>query len=115
MNTRMSRRTLVAFTSVTAFTAAKGRSAGLQAAGVASQSEPIEQVCKGYLSAWARKDLEGIATRLHPAIQFKSPTAETNGRDQYLAATARILPLLERIDVRAQFISGDRAMFAYDF
>ena len=75
----------------------------------------IEQVSTAYLSAWTRKDLEGIAACLHPAVQFKSPTAETNGRDKYLAATARVLPLLDRIDIRAQFTSGDRAMFAYDF
>jgi hypothetical protein len=40
---------------------------------------------------------------------------ELNGRDAVLASTKRIFPLLEKLNVRAQFISGDQAMFAYDF
>jgi hypothetical protein len=40
---------------------------------------------------------------------------ELNGRDAVLAASKQIFPLLERLDVRAQFVSRQRAMFAYDF
>jgi hypothetical protein len=83
--------------------------------GAASMSESVEQVSKAYIEAWSRKELEGIAARVHAEIVFKSPNAETRGRDAYLAAVARMLPLLERIDVRAQFASGDRAMLVYDF
>jgi hypothetical protein len=78
-------------------------------------SRSTEQVSNAYLDAWSRKDLDSIAANVHPDMHFKSPNAETHGRDAYIAATARMLPLLERIDVRAQFVSGDRAMFAYDF
>jgi hypothetical protein len=39
----------------------------------------------------------------------------TPRRDKVLASAARVFPLLERLETRAQFVSRDRAMFAYDF
>jgi hypothetical protein len=78
-------------------------------------SKSIESNCTDYLNAWSRKDLDGIAARLHAEVHFKGPMQELNGRDAVLAASKQIFPLLERLDVRAQFVSGERAMFAYDF
>jgi hypothetical protein len=75
----------------------------------------IEAASAAYLDAWARKDLDGIAARLHPDVHFMAPMQELNGRDAVLASVARIFPLLERFETRAQFVSRDRAMFAYDF
>lgn len=75
----------------------------------------IESLCASYLDAWSRKDIEGIATHLHPNVHFKGPMQELNGREAVLISTRRIFPLLLRLDVRARFISGDQAMFAYDF
>jgi len=80
-----------------------------------TMSKSIESSCTGYLNAWSRKDLDGIAAHLHPEVHFKGPMQELNGRDAVLASAKRIFPLLERLDVRAQFVSGERAMFAYDF
>jgi ketosteroid isomerase-like protein len=78
-------------------------------------SASIEQVSTAYLNAWSSKDLEGIAALLHPDIHFRSPNADTHGREAYLAAVARMFPLLLRIDVRAQLHGSDSAMFVYDF
>jgi len=75
----------------------------------------IEAASAAYLDAWARKDLEGIAARLHPDVHFMAPMQELNGRDAVLASAARVFPLLERFETRAKFVSRDRAMFAYDF
>jgi hypothetical protein len=75
----------------------------------------IELRCESYLNAWSRKDLEGIAVHIHPEVRFKGPMQEFQGRDAYLTATKRVFPLLEKLDVRAQFISGDRALLVYDF
>ena len=75
----------------------------------------IESSCTDYLNAWSHKDLNGIAAHLHPEVHFKGPMQELNGRDAVLAASKAIFPLLERLDVRTQFVSGERAMFAYDF
>jgi hypothetical protein len=75
----------------------------------------IDSNCAAYLDAWSHKDLDGIAAHLHPDVHFKGPMQELNGREAVLASSKRIFPLLERLEVRAQFVSGDRAMFAYDF
>jgi len=78
-------------------------------------SSARESDCLAYLDAWSRKDIDGIAALLHPQVHFKGPMQELNGREAVVEATRRIFPLLERLKVRARFISGDRAMFAYDF
>jgi hypothetical protein len=74
-----------------------------------------EIACADYLDAWARKDLDAIGARIYHDVVFKSPTASTTGRAAYLAATARFLTMVEQVVVRGRFVSGDRAMFAYDF
>ena len=68
-----------------------------------------------YLDAWSRKDLDGIGAHLHPSVHFKGPMQELDGKDAVLESARRIFPLLERLNIRAQFTAGDRAMFAYDF
>ena len=75
----------------------------------------IESECASYLDAWSRKDIDGIAVHLHPDVHFKGPMQELNGREAVLASSKRMFPLLDRLDVRAQFVAGDRAMFVYDF
>lgn len=76
---------------------------------------PIAKAATAYLDAWTRKDLDGIGAHLHPQVHFKAPMQELTGREQVLAAAARMFPLLERLDMRAQFFSADAAMVCYDF
>jgi ketosteroid isomerase-like protein len=83
--------------------------------GAKNMSASIESRCKSYLEAWSRKDLEGVTAHIHPDVHFKAPMQEFEGRDAYVTATTRVFPLLERLDVRGQFISGDRAVLIYDF
>src|SRR5665213_2193095 len=68
-----------------------------------------------YLSAWGRKDVAAIAQHLDPDVHFKGPMTDVTGRDRVVASTERILPMLQAFIVRSTFVSGDRAMFAYDF
>jgi hypothetical protein len=83
--------------------------------GETTMPKSIDSNCAAYLDAWSHKDLDGIAVHLHPQVHFKGPMQELNGREAVLASSERIFPLLERLDVRARFVSGERAMFAYDF
>lgn len=75
----------------------------------------IESSCTAYLDAWSRKDLDGITVHLHSDVHFKGPMQELSGREAVLASSKRVFPLLERLDIRAKFVSGDRAVFVYDF
>jgi hypothetical protein len=84
-------------------------------AGTTTMSTTIESRCASYLDAWSRKDIEGVAALIHPNVRFKAPMQEFEGRDAFITATARVFPLLKRLDVRAQFISGARAVLIYDF
>ena len=75
----------------------------------------IEGKCTAYMDAWSRKDLEEIGALLHANVRFKGPMQELNGREAVLAASKKIFPLLDKFIVRQQLVSGERAMFAYDF
>jgi hypothetical protein len=78
-------------------------------------STSIESRCASYLDAWSRKDLEGVAAHIHPDVHFKAPMQELQGRDAYVGATRRVFMILDRVDVRATFVSGERAVLIYDF
>ena len=39
-------------------------------------SKSNESNATAYIDAWSRKDLDGIATHLHPAVHFKGPMQE---------------------------------------
>jgi hypothetical protein len=78
-------------------------------------STSIESRCASYLDAWSRKDLEGVVSHIHPDVHFKAPMQELQGRDAYVEATRRVFTLLDRVDVRATFVSGARAVLIYDF
>ena len=78
-------------------------------------STSIESRCALYLDAWSRKDLQGVAAYIHPEVHFKAPMQELQGRDAYVEATRRVFVILDRVDVRATFVSGERAVMIYDF
>ena len=78
-------------------------------------TKSIGACCASYLDAWSRKSIEDVAAMVHPDVSFKAPMQELHGRAAYVEATRRVFTLLERMDVRAQFISGERAVLVYDF
>ena len=114
MTSSLNRRTLLVLTGGTLLTAP---TAWTQTAskGATTLSTSSAARCAAYLDAWSRKDLDGIAQHLHPEVHFKGPMQELNGKAAVVESSRRILPLLERFDVRGQFVSGDRAVFVYDF
>lgn len=76
--------------------------------------KPAERIQR-YLDAWDRKDTAGIAACLDPNVSFKGPQAQLSGREAFMAAVGRMLPLLERVKVRHLFVDGDTALAVYDF
>jgi hypothetical protein len=114
MNSLLNRRSVLAFAGGALF-ASRSAWPQISQPGELTMSKSIDSNCAAYLDAWSRKDIDGIAVHLHPDVHFKGPMQELNGREAVLASAKRIFPLLERLEVRARFVSGDRAMFAYDF
>ncbi len=70
---------------------------------------------EAYLKAWDGKDLEGIAEYLHPEVHFIGPMTEMIGKEKVLQSAKRLFGLLETLEVRSKFASGDHAIFTYDF
>lgn len=114
MNSLLNRRSVLALAGST-LVASRAAWPDIAQMGDSKMLKSIESNCAAYLDAWSRKDLDGIAIHLHPDVHFKGPMQELNGREAILASSKRVFPLLEKLDVRAKFVSGDRAMFAYDF
>lgn len=83
--------------------------------GRASMSDSVQTLCERYYAAWQRKDVDAILGCLDPEVVFRSPNANTNGRDAYAAATRRFLPLVERVELRGTFVGDHGAMAALDF
>ncbi|MEO7082944.1 MAG: nuclear transport factor 2 family protein [Gemmatimonadaceae bacterium] len=78
-------------------------------------SESTLNIVQAYLGAWQRKDVAAIAELLDADVHFVGPMMDVTGRDQVIASTDRIMSMLREFRVRHTFVSGDRAMFAYDF
>jgi hypothetical protein len=114
MNSALNRRYVLALTGGALLTS-RAAWPGTAPMGDSNMIKSIDSNCAAYLDAWSRKDLDGIAIHLHPDVHFKGPMQELNGREAILVSSKRVFPLLERLDVRGKFVSGDRAMFAYDF
>ena len=114
MTALLNRRCALALAGSTVFITRAARSESNNTGG-STMSKSIESSCTDYLNAWSRKDLDGIAAHLHADVHFKGPMQELTGRAAVLEASGRIFPLLEQFDLRARFVSGQRAMFAYDF
>ena len=77
--------------------------------------EEAARIAEAYLQAWQRKDEAGIATFVHPQVEFVGPIAQTKGRDAFLAGAQRMFPLLKEIKIHTMFFSGDQVLFTYDF
>lgn len=78
-------------------------------------SEPTLNIVQAYLGAWQRKDVAAIAELLDADVHFVGPMMDVSGRDRVIASTERIMSMLREFRVRYTFVSGDRAMFTYDF
>jgi hypothetical protein len=114
MNSLLNRRCVLALASG-ALVASRVAWPKVAQPGDSTVPKSIDSSCAAYLEAWSHKDLDGIAIHLHPDVHFKGPMQELNGREAVLASSKRIFSLLERLEVRGRFVSGERAMFAYDF
>jgi SnoaL-like domain len=114
MNELLTRRSVLALTGA-AFVAPGADMPKAAQQGDPTMQKSIDSNCAAYLDAWSQKDLDGIAVHLHPDVDFKGPMQELKGREAVLTSAKRIFPVLERFEVRARFVSGDRAIFVYDF
>lgn len=67
-----------------------------------------------YYQAMNNKDLSVLEKYLHPEVHLIGPLADLRGKEAVLNSVKNFLTIFDKLIIRAQFGSGDRAMLAYD-
>ncbi len=78
-------------------------------------SKNISEIAESYLAGWKNKDIQQIASHLHPDVHYKGPMAERTGREGLVAGMQNLLPMLQGINVRSKFATATQTMYTYDF
>lgn len=71
-------------------------------------------IAESYYNAMVAKDFDKMAGYLHDNAHFTSPLAEMHGKDQIVAAAKNFGGILQGIQIRSRFASGNQIMLAYD-
>lgn len=71
-------------------------------------------LAESYYNAMLAKDFDKMASFLHENVRFTSPLAEMHGKDAVVRAAKNFGEILQDIQIRSRFSSGNQIMFAYD-
>lgn len=69
---------------------------------------------ESYYNAMLAKDFDKMANYLHDNAHFIGPLAEMHGKDAVVTAAKNFGSILQDIQIRSRFSSGNQIMFAYD-
>lgn len=67
-----------------------------------------------YCVAMGEKNLEKIATYLHPDVEFLGPLSEVKGKEKYCEMLMGFMGFFKTYDVRVICASENHVMLAYD-
>jgi SnoaL-like protein len=77
-------------------------------------TDPRELVTS-YIQAVGERRLESLPPLLEPDAEFTLGDNTFRGRDAFVGAFRRLVPIIERNDIRHVFVDGDEACVVYDF
>jgi hypothetical protein len=77
-------------------------------------ADPRELVTS-YVNAVGERRLEALPPLLDPDAQFTLGDNTVRGRDAFVNAFRRLLPIIDRNEIRHLFVDGDEACVVYDF
>ena len=77
-------------------------------------TDPRELVTS-YIQAVGERRLEALPPLLEPDAQFTLGDNTVRGRDAFVGAFRRLLPIIDRNEIRHLFIDEDEACVVYDF
>ena len=77
-------------------------------------TDPRELVTS-YIQAVGERRLEDLPPLLESAAEFTLGDNTIRGRDGFVGAFRRLLPIIERNAIRHLFVDGDEACVVYDF
>jgi hypothetical protein len=79
-----------------------------------SESDNNLKSAENYYNAMLAKDFDKMASYLHDNVHFIGPLAEMHGKDSVVSAAKNFGGILQDIQIRSRFSSGNQIMFAYD-
>jgi hypothetical protein len=68
-----------------------------------------------YIQAVGERRLEALPPLLDPDAEFTLGDNTFRGRDAFVGAFRRLLPIIERNEIRHLFVDGNEACVVYDF
>jgi hypothetical protein len=77
-------------------------------------SDPRELVTS-YIQAVGERKLEALPPLLESDAEFTLGDSTVRGREAFVGAFRRLLPIIDRNDIRHVFVDGDEACVVYDF
>ena len=77
-------------------------------------TDPRELVTS-YIQAVGERRLEALPPLLESDAEFTLGDNTVRGREAFVGAFRRLLPIIERNDIRHLFVDGDEACVVYDF
>lgn len=72
-------------------------------------------IVENYYTFMIKKNFDAMAACLHPDVSIVGPLGETIGREAVVESAKKLSGILENIDIRAKFSSGNEVMLAYDW
>lgn len=66
-----------------------------------------------YYTLVGEKNVNEIAKRLHPNVEFYGPMARLNGREAVLEATKNFINAVTSLNIQAKFGAGNQTMIVY--
>lgn len=73
------------------------------------------ELLTSYIQAVGERRLEALPPLLDPDAEFTLGDNRLRGRDAFVGAFRRLLPIIERNEIRHLFVDGDVACVVYDF
>lgn len=71
-------------------------------------------IAESYYNAMLAKNFDKMASYLHNNLHFIGPLAEMHGKEAVVTAAQNFGRILQDIQIRSRFASGNQIMFAYD-
>jgi hypothetical protein len=68
-----------------------------------------------YIQAVGERRLEALPPLLEQDAEFTLGDKTARGREAFVGAFRRLLPIIERNEIRHLFVDGDKACVVYDF
>jgi hypothetical protein len=78
-------------------------------------STQIRDLTSAYIQAVGEHRLDDLRPMLDDEAEFTLGDAMFRGVDAYVGAFVRLMPILERNEIRKIFVDGDEACVIYDF